>query len=82
MNECFFLGQLTSDVKFSFTLKKKPISVAKFNIKLYNNSVITAYSFDENADFCYRNLEKGKYVYIHGKINTNFKILIKNVLKI
>lgn len=81
MNKCFVLGRLGTEVQFSFTLKKSPISVAKFEIKLLNNSNITVYCFDENADFCYRALKPGDYVYIEGKINTEINLIVEQIYK-
>lgn len=81
MNKCFVLGELITEVQFSFTLKKKPISVAKFELKLLNNSNITVYCFDENADFCYQTLKTGDYVYIEGKINTEINLIVEQIYK-
>ena len=81
MNECFVSGYIASEVQFSFTLKKSPISVAKFKLKLLNNSVVNVYSFDENADFCYRALKKNCYIFIEGQINTDHVIIIKHIYK-
>lgn len=82
MNKCFMLGYLVSEVKFSFTLKKNPISVAKFDLKLSNNSIIKVYSFNEDADFCYRALKIGDYVYIEGRINTEHHLISEQIYKI
>ena len=81
MNKCFLLGYLINDVEFSFTLKKNPISVAKFDLKLSNNSTVKVYSFDANADFCYSRLKKGNSVIIEGKINTKHNIIAENIYK-
>lgn len=81
MNKCFVLGYLVSEVQFSFTLKKKPISVAKFDLKLSSNSIIIVYSFDEIADFCYHSLKKGNSVFIEGKINTEHNLLVEQIYR-
>ncbi len=81
MNKCFVLGYLASEVQFSFTLKKSPISVAEFNLKLLNNSLIKAYCFDEDADFSYHALKKGDYVFIEGKISTEYNVIVEHIFK-
>lgn len=68
MNKCFLIGTIISDIKFSFTLNKKIVSMTIFYIKLLNQSIIKVYAFDDNADYCYRKLEKDMSVFIEGKI--------------
>lgn len=82
MNKCFLFGNLESDINFSFTLKKKPISIATFYLKLLNNTIIKIYTFDENADFCYRKLRKNQYVFLEGKLNSEYNVIVENIYKV
>lgn len=81
MNRCYISGFVYSDVEFSFTLRKNPISIAKFKLRLSNNSIIDIYALNEMADYCYRKLKKGKFVLIEGKLNTNifYKVIIDDI---
>ena len=82
MNRCFLLGQLEDDVKFSFTLKKNPISIARFYIKLLNNSSVKIYCFNENADFCYRRLRRGDCIFLQGQINSQGAIIVHHIYRV
>lgn len=81
MNRCFISGLVNSDVKFSFTLRKNPISIAKFKLKLLNGANIDVYALNELADYCYRKLKREKYVLIEGRLNTNvkYKVIIDDI---
>ena len=45
-----------------------------FDIELLNGSVITVKGYNEIADYCYSNLEKGQV--IEGYINYNMEIVL------
>lgn len=79
MNEVFLMGKIKTEVKFEFLINSKNISIAIFKVKLKNKSEILIKGYNEIADFCYRNLEKNKYVFINGNLNSNMEIIIKKL---
>ena len=79
MNEVFFIGKITTDVKFEFLINSKNISIAIFKVKLENKSEVLIKCYNEIADFCYRYLEKNKYIFINGNLNSNIEIIIKKL---
>lgn len=73
MNICFLTGKIISEIKFDFVISNKKInkiSRIEFYIKLKNNSIIKIIAYNELADKCFRELEKGKIIIIQGKLNT------------
>lgn len=44
-------------------------------------STIKVKAYDENADYCYKNLNKNEIIFIYGKLE-NKNILIKKIIKI
>ena len=75
MNICFFIGKICSQIKFDFILNSKNISIARFNVKLLNGSIIKVKGYNEIADYCYRNLEKSMLIEIEGCINNKCEII-------
>lgn len=73
MNKCFLIGKIISKIKFDFVISNKKtnkISRTEFYIKLKNNSIIKIVAYNELADKCFKELEKGKTIIIQGRINT------------
>lgn len=73
MNICFLVGKIISEIKFDFVISNKKtnkISRTEFYIKLKNSSVIKVIAYNELADKCFIELEKGKIIIIQGRINT------------
>ena len=73
MNICFLIGKIISEIKFDFVISNKKtnkISRTEFYIKLKNNSIIKIVAYNELADKCFKELEKGKIIIIQGRINT------------
>lgn len=73
MNICFLIGKIISEIKFDFVISNKKtnkISRTEFYIKLKNNSIIKIVAYNELADKCFKELEKGKTIIIQGRINT------------
>ncbi len=81
MNECFIIGKIVTNIEFKFIYNSKKTSIATINIELKNKSIIKAKAYDENADYCYRNLNKNKMIFIYGKLE-NKDILLKRVIQI
>ena len=88
MNSCFLIGKISSKIKFNFVIgskssfKKEKISIVEFEIKLLDGSLIKIIGYNEIADLCYRQLEKGDMICVYGKINTNMEIVIKEIVEI
>ena len=73
MNICFLIGKIISEIKFDFVISNRKInkiSRTEFYIKLKNNSIIKIVAYNELADKCFKELEKGKIIIIQGRINT------------
>ena len=79
MNLCFFSGKIISEIEFEFIINSKNISIAYFDLQLSNGSIIKVKGYDEMADYCYRNLRKGKFVMVEGVMNNNYEIIIKTL---
>ena len=70
MNICIVYGKIVSKIEFEFIINvKKYYSIVIFQIELNNKSIVTVKGYNEIADWCYKNLSKGKYCVIQGKIN-------------
>ena len=70
MNICIVYGKIVSKIEFAFIINvKKYYSIVIFQIELDNKSIVTVKGYNEIADYCYKNLSKGNYCVIEGKIN-------------
>ncbi len=76
MNLCMLIGKIISDVEFEFIVNSKDISIAQFDIKLKNNSIVKVKAYNEIADWCYRELTKSDVISILGKINSNMEVVL------
>ena len=79
MNICFFIGKIISDIQFEFIINNKNISIAIFNIKLRNKSIITIKVYNDLADYCYRKLKQGMHVLIYGYINNKCEMILEYI---
>ena len=79
MNECFILGKIISEIDFNFVINDKNIAIFQFKIKLINNSKVNIKAFNNLADYCYQKLEKNKFVFIYGFLNSNLEIIAKEI---
>ena len=78
MNEVFLIGNIVNEIEFKFIINSKNISIAMFNIETDDKQVIKIKAYNELADYCYSKLEKGKRVFIYGKISKN-NIIVKEI---
>ena len=76
MNICLLIGKICSEIQFEFILNRKEISISMFDIELLNGSIIKVKGYNEIADYCYSNLEKGHLIGIEGYINQNIEIVL------
>lgn len=83
MNICFFSGIIIDKPEFKFIINKKlnfkqckNISIIEINLKLENETIIKIKGYDEIAEKCYRELKQGEYIFLYGKINSIYEIII------
>ena len=81
MNEVFVIVKIL-EYRYSFLLNNKNNAVCKIIGKLTNSSIINIIAYDNISDMCLRILEKEKIYIVEGRINSNMKIVIKNIKKI
>ncbi len=81
MNECFVIGKIITDIEFKFIYNSKKTSIVTFNVELRNKSIVKVKAYDDNADYCYRNLNKNEMIFIYGKLGSK-DILFKKVIKV
>ena len=80
MNICFFMGKIVSDIEFKFIINnKKYNSISIFKLKIDENCILTIKSYNEMADYCYKNLIKSDYIAIYGKIDSKMEIILQSV---
>ena len=82
MNLIYIMGKIISEIKFEFIINNKNKSIAIFEVELLNKSIIRIKAYNENADYCLRNLEKYNNIIIEGKLNSNLEIILKNIKKL
>ena len=79
MNMCFLIGRIVSEIQFEFILNSKRNSIAIFKLKLSNESIIEIQAYNEMADYCFRNLERGDKIFIYGSIKRHI-VLLKEII--
>lgn len=80
MNICFLIGKIVSDIEFKFIINnKKYNSISIFKLKIDENCILTIKSYNEMADYCYKNLIKSDYIAIYGKIDSKMEIILQSV---
>ena len=77
MNLCFFIGEIVSDIKFEFIINSINNSIAIFELKLKNKSILQIKAYNEKADECFRKLKKGQNIFIYGTLKKDFVLLEK-----
>ena len=76
MNICFILGKVISEVEFKFIYNSKDVSISIFKIMLKNKSTIKCMTYNDVADYIYRNVKIDDMLLIEGKIhNDSIEIL-------
>lgn len=73
MNLCFLIGHIVENIDYKFILNGTNDAIAKFRIKLLDDTQINIIAYDKNADYCYRALEKNNKVLINGFLRNNLK---------
>ena len=83
MDLCFFSGIIESEPDFKFIISKKlnfkdslHISISKFYLKIDENTKVLVKAYDELADYCYKNFNRGDFISVYGKINDLIEIEI------
>ena len=90
MNIVIICGKIVSEIDFKFIYdryknikieykeKYKHTSIAKYRVKLLNNSIVEIYGYDETADYMYRNFKENQIIAIEGKIDSEMKIEVRS----
>ena len=66
MNLCFLIGHIVENIDYKFILNGTNDAIAKFRIKLLDDTQTNIIAYDNNADYCYRTLKKNNKVLING----------------
>lgn len=80
MNMIIISGKIVSKVKFEFIYnqgKSEHISIARFKMRLNNESIVEIIAYDENADYVYQN--QNEYITVEGRIRKKMRIQIENI---
>ena len=81
MNICILLGRIESEIEFKFIINSKNKSIAYFNLKLLNKSIIKVIAYNEIADYIYSNFKQGELIAIEGQIRSDSFIEVKSLTK-
>lgn len=78
MNLYFCAGRIISEINFKFILQGKRFSAAKFKMKLFDNTIIDVVAYDYTADYSYRKLKKGDFIFCEA-ILSGGKVIIEYI---
>ncbi|MDO5557620.1 MAG: hypothetical protein Q4G05_05225 [Clostridia bacterium] len=80
MNVCVVSGNVVSDVDFKFIYGNKfKWSIALFSLKLLNGTVIRVKAYNYIADYFYRKIEMGMYVFLIGRLDTKMELTVTQI---
>lgn len=79
MNEVYIIGKIITDIEYKFIINKKQYAIAKFQIKIKNNSIILVKSYNNLADKVLRRFHKNYTILIYGKINSKIEVIAKEI---
>lgn len=79
VNIVFIEGKIISDIEFNFIINSPNLSIAIFEVKLLNKSIVKIKAYNELADYCYSKLNKNDVVFIEGYLNSNMEIIWKKL---
>lgn len=83
MNLVFLKAKILSNIKFDFIVKNKEYkSIVNYEIELLNNSEIIVQAYNKDADYCYKELSKGDYVFLQGILQTQGTVRQIDIIKI
>lgn len=75
MNICFLSGKIIKDIELKFiynskdkTLGKEHISIAIIFLETEDKQIIKLHCYNERADYAYRKLKMGDYIWIQGRV--------------
>ena len=87
INLCFLNGKVINevDLKFVYNTRKKSLdkkhnSIAKIELKLQDGQIIQLHAYNEIADYAFRNIQKGEYITVQGKVKNGY-VEIKQIYK-
>ena len=77
MNIGCIIGKVINDINLQFiydkrrkSISKKHVTIVEIMIKSHNNIIYTR-AYDDVADYIYRNIEKGDFIIIYGKVRND-----------
>ncbi len=82
MNICFFRGKIISNTNFKFVMKNEfslangHNSICYFKVLLDNGSIINVKTYNDIADFSYKDLKVGDVIYVCGRLTQKCEIEI------
>lgn len=78
MNLFFCTGRIISEINFKFILQGKRFSAAKYKMRLFDNIIIDVVAYDHTADYSYRKLEKGDFIFCEAFLSKG-KVIIEYI---
>ena len=79
MNKCFLLGKVIWKIDFKFAVWGRHSSVVRFYMQLENKSIVKLITYDNLADYCYRNIKTNNELIVYGKLENNMEIYITEI---
>lgn len=79
MNKCFLLGKVIGKIDFKFAVGERHSSVVRFYMQLENKSIVKLITYDNLADYCYRNIKTNNELIVYGKLENNMEIYITEI---
>ena len=79
INLCFLSGKVINEIDLKFvynsqkrSLDKKHTSIVKIELELQDGQVIQLHAYNEIADYVFRNVKKGDYIFVQGEVKSNY----------
>lgn len=87
INLCFLSGTVRNEIDLKFiynaktkSLSKKHTSIVLLNLEIEKEQIIKTYAYDEVADWIYRNIQRGNFISLQGRI-TEKGVKIEKIVK-
>ena len=81
MNLVYISGKIVGHIKFDFMINSIHNSIARFKLELNNKSIVEVITYDEMADYCYKNLQPQMQLIVEGRLNSKMDIEIKEMFQ-
>lgn len=87
INLCFLSGTVRNEIDLKFiynaktkSLSQKHTSIVWIDLKIEKEQILKAYAYDEGADWIYRNVQRGNFISLQGRI-TEKGVKIEKIVK-